>query len=144
MESVSKYQRVHAFLINQRKKTDALFKILVDDGWFNKYISEGLTEERIYNKFIETCLSYNLIPLYYDVDDKYKLIDLPSFILIKQERIRSTCKEIATKIEILQDHSSVLPNAVMSGIDQLRGKESPLFKARDELNKFLPVGEEDE
>lgn len=146
-ESVSNYQSFHAYLGKQRKKTDEAFKILVDDGWFNKYITDGLTEEQIYDKFIDVCLSWHLIPLYYDIDGKYKLIDLHSFILIKQERIRSTCKEISTKLNILQDHSTVLPRAVICGMQELKGTDNikPLLDARNKLNEFLPEGEtEDE
>ena len=145
-ESVSTYQSFHGFLQKQRKKTDKAFGILVDEGWFNKYIADGLTEEQIYDKFIETCLSWNIIPLYYDVDGLYKLIDLHSFILIKQERIRSTCKEISTKFNDLQNHSRVLPRSIISGMEELKGSDSvkPLLDARKELNRFLPEGDLDE
>lgn len=146
LESVSRYQRFHSFLVKQRKKTDDMFSILIDDGWFNKYKSEGLTEEEIYDRFIDTCLSWRLIPLYCDVDGKYKLIDLNSFILIKQERLRSTCKEVATKIETLIHHADVLPESINASINELRGTSEikPLLDARKGLNVFLPSGDSDE
>ena len=137
----------HSFLQNQRKKTDEMFAILIQDGWFEKYKSDGLSEEEIYDKFIDTCVSWRLIPLYCDVDSKYKLIDLQSFILIKEERIRSTCKEVVTKINTLGIHSEILPNAINLSIEELRGTDNakPILKARKELNKFfLPRATEDE
>lgn len=144
-ESVSLYQSFHAFLIRQRKRTDEAFSILIDDGWFTKYISEGLTEEQIYDKFIDTCLSWDIVPLYYDDDGLYKLIDLHSFMMIKMERIRSTCTEISNKIKVIQETAKVLPYTVISDIEHMKETDNikALVDARDQLNKLLPEKLED-
>ena len=146
MESVRLYQSFHNLLVKQRKNTDKMFRILIDDGWFNKYISEGANEKQIYGKFIETCLSWGIIPLYYDVDGLYKIVDLDSFMIIKTERLRSTCKEISTKMNILKDTSLVLPKTVGSGMDQLVGSDQvkPMIDARNELNRLLPDRKEED
>ena len=54
---------------------------------------------------------------------------------------------ISTKLNILQDHSTVLPRAVICGMQELKGTDNikPLLDARNKLNEFLPEGEtEDE
>ena len=145
-DSVTLYNKFHSFLQKQRKKTDEAFNILIGEGHFNKYIAQGLTEEEIYQKFIDTCVSWGIIPLYYDVDGCYKLIDLHSFLQIKTERLRSTCKEISTKVHTLKEHSRVLPRAIISEMEQLKDsdKVQPMIEARDHLNKLLPSSTETE
>jgi hypothetical protein len=118
--------------------------IAITDGWFQKYIDEKIPEEQIYDNFISCCLSWGIIPLYYDVDGLYKLIDLESFMMIKTERLRSSCKEIYSKMDVLKNTADVLPNTVSTGINELKGSEHvmPMIKARNELNRFLPEQQE--
>lgn len=115
-------------------------------GWFTKYISEGVSEEQIYLKFVDTCLSWGVIPLYCDVDGLYKLIDLDSFMVIKTERLRSSCNEVSSKLTVLKDTSMVLPNKVASGLNELvsSDKVKPLIGAKKELTRLLPSSENEE
>lgn len=144
-ESVKTYQQFHSFLQRHRKYTDEMFSILIAENWFDKYKLDGLTDEDIYKRFIDACLSYEIIPLYYDVDGLYKLIDLHSFLLIKKERLFSAATEIKHKVDSYKVVEQILPDTIHSEIEMM--KESPdvkkLTEARNELNKFLPEGEED-
>ena len=142
-KSVKTYQQFHNFLQRHRKYTDNLFSILTDEGWFDKYKKDGLIDEEIYKRFIDVCISYEIIPLYYDgADGDYKLIDLHSFLLLKKERLFAVATELKHKGEAYTSMEKVLPDTIHSEIE-IR-KESPevkkLLDARKELNKFLPVG----
>jgi hypothetical protein len=145
-ESVKVYQQFHAFLHRHREYTDEMFSILIIDKWFDNYKAEGITEEEIYHRFIDTCLSYFIIPLYYDSDGLYKLIDLQSFLDIKRERLISAVTEIKHKAEAYEDAEKALPDTIHSEMEKIQ--HSPdikkLREARNELKKFLPVGEEGE
>lgn len=145
LQSVRNYQRFHAFLVRHRKMTDEKFIELVNNGVLDKYLNNGHSEEEIYHKFIDCCLSYEIIPLYCDIDNKYKLLDLHSFLLVKKSRLKSAGSEIKNKFVSLKKPLDVLPNTVGMELNILR--DSPDIKqlqdARDELNRFLPEHNEE-
>jgi len=144
IQSVKNYQRFHAFLVRHRKMTDMKFVELVDSGWFENYLNDGHSDEEIYHHFIDTCLSWEIVPLYCDVDGKYKIIDLPSFLDMKKQRIKATCKEIKTKFESFENTMKVLPDTVNTELNLLKSDSTvgELIAARDKLNKFLPESKE--
>lgn len=146
MQSVRNYQRFHSFLVRHRKRTDEQFEFLFTTGEFDKYLNNGYSEQEIYQKFIDCCLSYEIIPLYCDIDEKYKLLDLESFLLVKKQRLKSAGREIKNKFDSLKKPMQVLPKTVKTELNVLR--ENPditqLREAQDELNRFLPKHEDEE
>jgi hypothetical protein len=145
-DSVKVYQKFHAFLQKHREYTDEMFGILIADNWFDKYHAEGLSDKDIYDRLIDTCISWEIIPLYHDSrDGKYKLVDLPSFLLMKQEGLFSATTSIKNKAETYQIMEQALPDTIHSEMERI--KSSPVLKklrnARNELNRFLPEGKAD-
>jgi len=140
LQSIRNYQRFHAFLVRHRKMTDKKFVELVNSGWFEEYLNNGYSEEEIYHKFIDCCISYEIIPLWCDVDGNYKIIDLHSFLLIKKERIKSASAEIANKFVSLKEPIKILPNTIKTELNILKESSDikQLQNARNELNHFLP------
>ena len=144
-DSVKTYQQFHSFLQRHRKYTDNMFSILIVDKWFEKYKTDGISDEDIYQRFIDTCISFEIIPLYYDADGKYKLIDLHSFLLMKKERLFSAVTEIKHKADSYKMLEEVLPDTIHSELEMLKASPNikKLLDARNELNKFLPEGDKD-
>lgn len=144
--SVKNYHRFHAFLQRHRKMTDVKFSELISSGWFEKYLNDGHSDEEIYHHFIDTCLSWEIVPLYCDIDGKYRIIDLPSFLLIKKQRIKSTCAELKNKFESFEETMKILPATVTAELELLKSDKdiTNLLAARDKLNKFLPEHREEE
>jgi len=112
-----------------------MFNILIQDKWFDKYKEENLTDEQIYQKFIDACISWEIVPLYYDVDGKYKLIDLHSFLLIKKERLFAVVTEIKNKVKSYKIVGQVLPDAIHNELEMMR--ETPDVKKLTEAKKDL-------
>lgn len=141
------YRFIERFFVNHRKHAMSMFDYLITSGWFNEYKDNGHSEEEIYQAFIDKCINEvpAIIPLYCDVDYKYKLITLDSFMLMLEERLKATGKEMGRKFKYFNTANKVLPNRITAEIEML--KERPDFKmlkeARNELNKYLPEGEED-
>ena len=134
-ESIKIYGKFHNFLQRHRKYTDEMFTILIQDNWFDKYKTEGLTDEQIYQKFIDACISWEIVPLYYDVDGKYKLIDLHSFLLLKKERLYSAFAEIQHKVESYKTVEKILPDTIHAELEMM--KESPDIKKLSDARKDL-------
>ncbi len=142
LESVRLYQKFHSFLMKQRKLTMQMFEELITMGYFEQYKTEGLHEKEIYRKFIDTCLSYEIVPLSCDVDNKYKLCDLSSFLEMIESRLRSTGSELKQKFEYMSTMGEILPQTITGELEALQGDFQMLKDARDHLIKYLPSGEE--
>jgi len=121
-ESVKNYQKFHSYLIKQRNQTMNKMEELITHGYFEEYLNNGHTEEEIYNRFIDTCLSYEIIPLYSDSDKKYYLADLNSFIDIIHTRLKANKSEITHKFDMIKTSKNILPETIKNEFPKLDNK----------------------
>jgi len=142
------YAIIQQFLMHHRKYSMKMFEYLIASGWFNAYKNNGHSEVEIYQGFIDKCINESppIIPLYCDIDDKYKLIDLNSFLMMLESRLKASGKELTRKFKYFKNTYDVLPDAVGSELDSLTSSDDfkMLKDARDELNRFLPEHKDDE
>ena len=139
-DSIKYYQKFHSFLNKHRKKTMDKMNDLITGGYFERYKNNGISEQDIYQSFIDTCLSYEVIPLWCDVDGKYYLMDLESFCNMINVRFKSIASETVRKFDNLKIAHNILPNKVNQEMSYLNTSDetSKLRNARDKLNKYLP------
>lgn len=138
MESVKKYHKFHSFLVKHRKMTMTMFERAIENGDFKKYKDEGIDEKEIYQRFIDTCLSYEILPLYCDVDGRYKVCDLYSYLEMINARLKATGSELKEKFGRFETMNEVLPEAVNDELLLLQDDFQMLKDTRDHLNKYLP------
>jgi len=146
-EVIHDYGLIQQFFVNHRKYAMNMFKHLIDSGWFERYLNNGHSEAEIYQSFIDKCINEQppIIPLYCDIDSKYKLIDLNSFLLMLESRLKATGKEMTRKFKYFKNTYDVLPKTISNELNQLNTNDNfdILKSARDELNKFLPDSKEE-
>ena len=123
-ESVKNYQKFHVYLIKQRNQTMEKMEELITFGYFEEYLNNGHSEEEIYNKFIDTCLSYEIIPLYGDSDKKYYLADLDSFIRIIKTRLKANKSEMTNKFGMIKTSKNILPETINNEFAKLNQKQN--------------------
>jgi len=129
---IGNYKRTQRFMISQRKQMNYEMTRFLKSGQYEEYLKKGLSEEEIFRKFVDTMLSYEVIPLYSDSDDdyKYKLLDLPSYFEMLNSRIRKISTEFEHKINIVRSTARIAPK-------ETRKELGVILDAPDEVQRFL-------
>jgi len=129
---VNNYHNVQNFFIQQRKKMNTMVEDFLKTGDYEKAIKQGFSEDDIFRQFVDTMLSYEVVPLYSDRDDKYryKLLDLPSWHEMIKDRIRRIGKEFENKIDSIRTSMKMLPESTKKELEVLTGKS-------EEIQKYL-------
>ena len=110
---------------------------LEEDGstMYQKYLALGMTEEEIFRKFIDFCVSWNVLPVYADEEDEYRyyLLDLPNWILMIEQRVNKLSKEFKNKVDMLIESQKAFPN-------RMRRELRVISHKPDELKDYLLEG----
>jgi hypothetical protein len=76
-----------------------------------KYLENGLSEKQIFNKFIEYCIDWDVIPVYADRDKdwRYYFLTLPAYMEMIDNRIMRVGKEFKNKVDSLRSLRDSFP-----------------------------------
>lgn len=92
---------IRFFSRERRGHLSELLEEFWNDDVYQKYISEGHSDEELFRKFIETCSYYGVHPIYCDleVDGYYKLLDLNHYVLLLKRRTAAIASELKSKAQ---------------------------------------------
>jgi hypothetical protein len=136
-QAISDYHELHQYLVKHRKYTVEMMEMMFVNGHFHRYIEDGMSEEDIYQGFVDKCLSYGIIPLYSDSDGKYKLVDMQSFFSIIESRLRASGSELVSKMKNIKTVSNVLPKKTEFEVSLMR--DDPRFDMLQSAKKKIGV-----
>ena len=128
------YNRVSSILQKHRrymKRALGSFTTLLDvDGKvpYVRYLEQGLTEREIFDKFIEYCVDWDVIPVYADrdVDFRYYLLTLDSYMDMIDNRISKVGQEFKNKVDSLRTLRDSFPKATNRELLVMRHKPEEL------------------
>ena len=95
-ESRRDYAAAQRFLQKQRKDFAIAMLAFFNSPEFEKYYNDGLSEEQLFRKLVETAVSWNRFPVWSDKDDdrNYHLYNMASYIHLKERRALALRTEI--------------------------------------------------
>ena len=128
--AIKNYHKVHAFLSKQRKLMITIMDKFIKTGEYETYLQDGLTEDEIFQRYMDFLLSWEVIPLHSDIDDgwKYKLLDLNSWMEMVDSRIRRIGSEFEEKIKTLRTAHYMLPNSAGIELESLTNTSDGIRK----------------
>jgi len=137
--AIKNYHKLHAFFSKHRKIMLQLMDKFIQSGEYEKYIQNGLSENEIFQRYMDFLLSWEVVPLHSDSEDgwKYKLLDLDSWMEMLNSRIRRIGTEFENKIDILRTAHNILPNST-------EHVKQELTDTSNEIRKNLLSEHEDE
>lgn len=93
------YSRAMTMLMNERKTTKEVLKYFWNSPQYQEHKDNGYTEDELWQVFMDAAKSYQVYPLYCDIqgDGKYKLLDMKGYMYILEKRIRSIASEVTKK-----------------------------------------------
>ena len=111
MRLQSDYGTAHAFMMKMRKDFAGVMLYFFASPDYDDAKEKGLTDEQMFQRLVEAALSFDVYPVYSDLNDeyRYKLFDMPSFVELIGVRARSIVKEVERKGEMLELAFSKIP-----------------------------------
>jgi hypothetical protein len=78
---------------------------------YQRYVAEGLSEEEIFDEFINFCVSWDVLPVYAWDEDKFRyyLLDLDNWLLMIEQRVDRVCVEFKNKVDMLRSSQTAFP-----------------------------------
>ncbi len=97
------YARAQRFLQKNRRDFTIAMRLFFDSPEFARYYNDGLSQEELFSKLVETAVSWSVFPIWSDKDDdrNYKLWDMASYVYVFERRAKAAVKEIHRKSEAL-------------------------------------------
>jgi hypothetical protein len=97
------YSRAAELLMGWRKEFAEVMKLFFSGTDYDRYKAEGLSDEQLFRKMVETAISFSVYPVCADAADsyKYKLFDMASFVYLHEVRARCIVKEVERKAEYM-------------------------------------------
>jgi hypothetical protein len=98
------YNTAYKYYSKERHNLTTLLNEFWDDDVYKEFVSNGHSDEELFSKFVETCSSNGVHPIYCDVevDGYYKLLDLEHYVRLLSKRTNAIASELRTKAKEVQ------------------------------------------
>jgi len=105
---------------------------------YQRYVAMGLSEDEIFRKFIDFCVSWAVLPVYADEEDEYRyyLLDLSNWILMIETRVNRMTQEFKNKINMLRETQIAFPKRMKKELKVIGHKP-------DELKDYFLEGKDE-
>ncbi len=129
-DSRADYTKAYTALAQERKEIEGYFELFVNSDELNNARKMGKSDDDIWRDFLNASNSWNIHLLYCDDDGRYKQIDMFSYSMLVNRRLKAMDMELRTKAEqiklIGKELPSLIPNLKPPELDGIKDRHRML------------------